>query len=182
MLGAVAKPVSPERLQQLLAAHASRGSAVSHAALPPPTPEALGRAIACGELLPAVEVGLGYINTATDVLEATYSLPGISSSYVNILSANSDFSKLYVMTSAFDANWNLTGAVAVFDTNTKSFGQNLVEGISGMNGIAFNKDKVFCFISENVTGNGAARSYKTDGAFVKEYETGIAPFMILNVE
>lgn len=131
---------------------------------------------------PGAEVGLAYINTTTDVLEATYSLPGISASYVNILAANSDFSKLYVMTSAFDENWNLSGAVATFDTNTKSFVSNLVEGISGMNGIAFKNDKVFCFLSENVTGNGLARSYNTEGTFVKEYETGIAPFMMLDVE
>ena len=129
------------------------------------------------------KTGLGYINTTTDELEATYDLAGVSTSYVNIIASNNDFSKLYVMTSAYDANWNLTGAVATFDVAAKSFDSDmLVEGVSGLNGVAFNNDKVFCFVSESVTGNGLAKTYSADGTFVKEYETGIAPFMLLAVE
>ncbi len=132
---------------------------------------------------PAEKTGLGYINTSTDVLEATYDLEGVSTSYVNILAMNNDFSKLYVMTSAYDENWNLSGAVATFDIASKSFNSSfLIEGISGLNGIAFDSDKVFCFVAESVTGNGLAKTYSEDGTFVKEYETGIAPFMMLTVE
>jgi hypothetical protein len=129
------------------------------------------------------KTGLGYINTTTDQLEATYDLTGVSTSYVNIMAANSNFSKIYVMTTAYDANWNLSGAVATFDVSSKSFeSNNLVEGISGINGIAFYNDKIFCFLAESVTGNGLAKTYSEDGIFVKEYETGIAPFMMLSVE
>lgn len=131
---------------------------------------------------PGAQTGLGYINTSTDVLEATYELTGISSSYVNIMAANTDFSKIYVMKSAYDANWNLTGAIAVFDVASKSFENNVVEGVSGINGVACNDGKVFCFISEGATLNGRVQSYHPDGTFVKEYETGIAPFMLLTVE
>jgi EAL domain-containing protein (putative c-di-GMP-specific phosphodiesterase class I)/ActR/RegA family two-component response regulator len=51
LLGAVAKPVPPERLGELLASHASRAGAVARVAVPPQTAAALGRAIAGGELV-----------------------------------------------------------------------------------------------------------------------------------
>ena len=127
--------------------------------------------------------GIGYINTSSNKLEATYDLPGVSTSYVNILTSNKDLTKLYVMTSAYDANWNLSGAVAIFNTNTKSFeSKKLVEGIAALNGIAVYDDHNFCFGAENVTGNGSAKIYGEDGKFASEFETGIAPFMLLTVE
>lgn len=131
---------------------------------------------------PSSVTGLGYINTSTNQLEKTYQLDGVSTSYVNIMSANSDFSKIYVMTSAYDANWNISGAIAVFDVASKSYANNrFIEGVTGMNGLAFNDEKVICFVSESVTGNGLAKTYTADGTFVKEYETGISPFMLLTV-
>ncbi|MDX1285042.1 MAG: hypothetical protein R3182_08525, partial [Draconibacterium sp.] len=127
--------------------------------------------------------GLGYINTTSDQLEETYQLNGVSTSYVNILSANSDFSKIYVMTSAYDANWNLSGAVSVFDVASKSFEtSNFVEGVSGLNGIAFYKNKLFTFVAESVTSNGKTVVYNSDGSKDTEFETGIAPFMLLSVK
>jgi hypothetical protein len=132
---------------------------------------------------PSEKTGLGYINTSNDVLEATYNLAGISSSYVNIMSANSDFSKIYVMTSAYDADWNLSGAVATFDVASSGFESNMfVEGVAGLNGVACSNDDVFCFVAESVTGNGTANLYDADGTLIKTHETGIAPFMLLNVE
>lgn len=126
------------------------------------------------------KTGLGYINTSTDKLDATYLLDGVSTSYVNILAPNADFSKLYVMTSAYDANWNLSGAVAVFNVASKSFEtKKLVEGISGLNGIAVQEDNVICFVAETVTGNGLAKIYSSTGMLKKEIQTGIAPFMLL---
>jgi len=128
------------------------------------------------------KAGIGYINTSTDKLEATYNLEGVSSSYVNMMAPSSDFSSLFVMTSAYDANWNLSGAVAVFDVASKSFKtQKFVEGISGLNGIGFYKNTVFCFVGETAIGNGIAKAYETDGTFIKNYETGISPFMLLTV-
>jgi hypothetical protein len=127
--------------------------------------------------------GLGYINTSSDELEATYELDGVSTSYVNIMAANDDFSKLYVMTSAYDESWNLSGAVSVFDVSSKSFeASNLIEGVSGLNGLAYYNDNVFCFISESTTSTGTAKMYSSDGTFVSEIETGIAPFMLVTVE
>ena len=127
--------------------------------------------------------GIAYINTSNDKLEATYELEGVGTSYVNILTPNNDFSKLYVMTTAYDENWNLSGAVATFDVASKSFEtENFVEGIAGLNGIAYYNNNVFCFVAESVTGNGKAKTYSADGTFIKEYETGIAPFMLLTVD
>jgi PKD repeat protein len=131
----------------------------------------------------SADAGIGYINTSTDELVATYKLDGVSSSYVDIMEPNTDFSKLYVMTSAYDANWNLSGAIAVFDVASGTFESNmLVEGVTGMNGVGYMDEQVFCFVSEAVTGNGKAVTYTESGTMVKEYETGIAPFMLLTAE
>ena len=63
MLAALAKPVSPEQLRQVLAANASRRAAVPRAARPLQAPEELRRAIAGGELVnhyqPKVELATG---------------------------------------------------------------------------------------------------------------------------
>lgn len=127
--------------------------------------------------------GIGFINTTAEKLEATYDLDGVSTSYVNILATNNDLTKLYVMTSSYDENWNLSGAVATFNMNSKSFEpNNFVEGIAGLNGISYYNDHVFCFVAESVTGNGKAKTYSADGTFLKDFETGIAPFMLLTVE
>lgn len=127
--------------------------------------------------------GLGYINTSNDELEGTYNLEGVSTSYVNILASNNDLSKLYVMTSAYDAEWNLSGAVSVFDVDSKTFeSDNFVKGISGLNGLGFYNDKVFTFVSESSTGSGKAVVYNTDGTEDTNFKTGISPFMLLTVD
>ncbi|RIJ47933.1 PKD domain-containing protein [Maribellus luteus] len=129
------------------------------------------------------QTGIGYINTATDQLEAIYNLDGVGTSYDNVMEPNADFSKLYVMSSVYDANYNVSGSIAVFDVESKSFeSENLVDGISAINGVDFYDNKVFCFISESVTGNGKAITYSEDGTKLKEYNTGIAPFMLLASE
>jgi hypothetical protein len=128
------------------------------------------------------ETGLGFINTSSDKLENVYPLEGVSSSYVNILSSNNDFSKIYVMKSAYDANWNLSGAVAVFNVDSKMFNtESLVKDVSGMNGLAYFNDQVFCFIAETVTGNGKAITYQPDGTKADDFNTGIAPYMLITV-
>lgn len=126
--------------------------------------------------------GLGYINTSNDEL-TLYPFSGVSSSYVNVLSVNDDYSKVYLMTSAYDENWNLSGAVAVFDVASKSFENDFfVEGVAGLNGVECFEDKVFTFVSESPTSNGKAVMYNANGMQLSEYETGIAPFMLLTVE
>lgn len=130
----------------------------------------------------STETGLAYINTDTDEYKL-YKLDGISNSYVNIISADDDFSKLYVMTSAYNADWTISGAIAIFDTATKSFeAENLVNGVSGLNGVGFNDDKVFSFVSPSTTANGKLVTYTTDGTLINEYETGISPLMLLEVK
>ncbi|WP_372649632.1 PKD domain-containing protein [Draconibacterium sp.] len=127
--------------------------------------------------------GLGYINTDTNELVDTYVFPGVSTSYVNLLVSNNDFSKLYLMTSAYDANYNLSGAVVVFDVETKSFdANNLIENVAGINGLAYYNDKLFTFVSESASGNGKVVTYSPDGTQLSEYTTGISPFMLLTVE
>lgn len=133
---------------------------------------------------PSDKDGLGYINTTTDEL-TTFVLSGVSSSYVNILAPNSDFSKLYVMTSAYDASWNLTGAIAVFDVASKTFeSTNFVEGLSGLNGIAVNSltGNVYGFISPSSTQPGKVNVYKEDASLVKELSCGISPSMMFDIK
>jgi hypothetical protein len=127
------------------------------------------------------KTGIGYINTTSNKLVATYDLTGVSTSYVNIMAANNDFTKIYVVKEG--ANWGDPGAVASFDVASKSFDTgNFIEGIAGLNGVAYYNDNVFCFVAESVTGNGKAKTYSANGTFQKDYPTGIAPFMLLTVE
>ncbi|MFN8254243.1 MAG: hypothetical protein U0W24_01055 [Bacteroidales bacterium] len=128
--------------------------------------------------------GIGYIKTFTDEM-TVYEKTGVSTSYSNILDFSNDFSKLYVMTTAYDINWNLSGSVEVFNTLTKTFEtEPLVSGISGLNGISVDKvnSDIQYFVAENATSNGKMVTIKPDGTFVKEYETGISPFMMLNIK
>ena len=130
---------------------------------------------------PSEDTGLGVINTGTNSLESSYKLSGVSSGYVNVLAANNDFSKIYVVKEG--ANWGDPGALAVFDVATKSFASSdLIDDIAGMNGVAYYNDKIFCFSSESATGNGKAIIFNTDGTKDSEFETGIAPFMLLTVK
>ncbi len=128
--------------------------------------------------------GIGYINTQTDEL-TVYELAGVSQSYGNILEFNMDYSKLYVMTSVYDVDWNLSGAIAVFNVATKTFEANmLVSGVLGLNGIAVNKttDDIYYFVAKSATANGKMVAIKSDGTVIDEYETGISPFMMLTVK
>ena len=134
--------------------------------------------------IPADKEGIGFINTQTDELTVS-ELQGISSSYVNIMSFNSDYSKLYVMTSSYDSNWNLSGSISVFNPTSKVFeSEPLISGISGLNGIATNQanEDIYYFVSESTTTSGKMVAIKSDGTEIKEYTTGIAPFMMLTVK
>jgi len=131
---------------------------------------------------PSQTTGLSYINTTTDKLATTYPLASVSTEYASIMTANSDFSKLYVITSQYDANWNLSGAVSVFDVATKTFAtQSLISSISGLKGITVNpKDgNLYLFTGESVTGAGLLKIYKPTGEFVKQESVGASPAMAI---
>ncbi|MCD6354313.1 MAG: hypothetical protein J7L95_02080 [Prolixibacteraceae bacterium] len=124
------------------------------------------------------QTGLGYINTTTGKLDATYPLANVSTSYGSMIQANADFSKIYLVTSAYDANWNLTGAVSEFNVAGKSFGDSsLISDIQGISGMTVNpKDgKIYVFTAQNVTGAGLMKIYSAVGDFVKEFEVGASP-------
>jgi hypothetical protein len=124
------------------------------------------------------ETGLGYINTKTSKLETTYKTDNVSSGYGSVIQANSTFTKIYVITSAYDANWNLTGAVAEFNVASKSFStKSLVSGISGVSGIAVNPydDNVYVFSAPSVTGAGKMEIYSSSGSLVKTHAVGAFP-------
>lgn len=126
----------------------------------------------------STETGIGYINTKTNKLETIYKTENVSSGYGSVIQANSNFTKIYVITSAYDANWNLTGAVAEFNVASKSFNtNNLVSGISGVSGIAVNPfdDNIYVFSAPNVTGAGQMQIFSQDGTPVKTHAVGAFP-------
>jgi len=124
------------------------------------------------------ETGLGYINTKTGKLESTYKIDNVSSSYGSVIQGNADFTKIYVITSAYDANWNLTGALAEFNVASKSFStKSLVSGISGVSGIAVNPhdNNVYVFSAPSVTGAGKMEIYSSSGSLMKTHAVGAFP-------
>ena len=131
---------------------------------------------------PSLSSGLGYINTSSDKLETTYVLANVSTEYASVIAANSDKSKIYVVTSEYDANWNLSGAVSVFDVASKTFSaQSLISNISGPRGIAVNPEdgNIYLFTGETVTGAGLMKIYKSSGEFVKQESVGASPSMAI---
>lgn len=126
----------------------------------------------------STETGLGYINSKTSKLESVFKIDNVSSGYGSVIQANSDFTKIYVITSAYDANWNLTGAIAEFNVASKLFNtNNLVSRISGVSGIAVNPydDNVYVFSAPSVTGAGKMEIYSSTGNFVKSHLVGAFP-------
>ena len=126
----------------------------------------------------SIEIGLGYINTSSNELEATYILADVSSGYGAMVAANAAFTKIYVVTSAYDEFWNLTGAVAEFDVTSKSFAsENFVSDILGISGLAVNphNGNVYVFAAETTTGPGKMNIYSDSGGFIKEYSVGASP-------
>jgi hypothetical protein len=133
----------------------------------------------------STETGIGYINTKTSKLESTYKLENVSSNYGSVIQANDDFSKIYVITSAYDANWNLTGAVAEFNVASKLFNtKNLIEGISGVSGITVNPydDNIYVFSAPTVTGAGKMDIYSSTGSLLKSHAVGASPIAAFFLE
>ena len=127
---------------------------------------------------PSNNTGLGYINTSNDELVATYPLANVSYEYASVMAANGDQSKIYVITTTTDANWNTTGAVSVFDVISKSFAsENLVTGISGAKGLTVNpyNDDIYVFSGESVTGAGLMKIYNSAGELQGQETVGASP-------
>ena len=126
----------------------------------------------------STKTGLGFINTTTENLEDTFLIDNVSSGYGSLIAANSDFTKVYLITSSYDADWNLIGEVSSFDVNTGTFdAEPVVNNVAGLSGIAFNnKDNQFyVFSALSATGVGSMKIYSEEGSFVKEYAVGAYP-------
>lgn len=126
----------------------------------------------------STETGIGYINTLTDQLDETFFMENVSSSYGSMIQANSNFSKIYVVTGAYDAEYNFKGAISEFDVANKTFNANpFINNISGISGVSVNpkNDDVYVFAAQSVTGAGLMKIYSSAGDFVKEYNVGASP-------
>lgn len=133
----------------------------------------------------STETGLGYVNTATDQLSATYPLENVSSSYGSMIQASADLSKIYIATSAYDANWNLTGAVAEFNVAAKSFSpEPLIQDISGLSGISVNpkNNNLYVFTAESTTGAGKMAVYSSSGSLINDFTVGAFPIGAIFLE
>lgn len=129
--------------------------------------------------------GLGYINTSSNTLEESYYLDGVSSGYSSVLSANSDFSTLYVLASAWveqdDGSWESQGAVQKFDVASGTF-TTFVDGLSGANGVKVNPNddaEIYVFGGSSSTEGGFFDVYNESGALQTESTTGISPYWTL---
>ncbi|MFV0591528.1 MAG: PKD domain-containing protein [Draconibacterium sp.] len=130
------------------------------------------------------DTGLGYINTTTNTLEDTYILDGLSSSYSSVMSANSDFSKIYTISTVYDENWNAFGSAQVFDVATETFSV-FVDDFAGVNGICVNPEndnEIFIFGGGSSTEGGFFNVYDATGALQSENITGISPYWLLMLD
>ncbi len=127
-----------------------------------------------------VAKGLGYINTSSDQLANTYQLDALSGNYSEIMSANSDFSKIYVCAGGWVNNggtWvEVTPTVSVFDTNTKVY-STFISDVTGLNGVSVNpaNDNVYVFFSNGGSDAGSVKIYDSSANLKKEFDAGIAP-------
>ena len=130
---------------------------------------------------PSNETGLGYINTNTDDL-ILFALDNVSTSYASIMALSKDYSKLYVIAAAYDANWDIIGGVQVFNTSTKTFEPNtLVSGINGINGVSVNPvdGNIYVFVSNGTTTNGSMMIYSATGNLESTKQVGAAPALAI---
>jgi hypothetical protein len=98
------------------------------------------------------------------------------------MAMNKEKSKIYVVSSEYDANWNLSGAVNVFDVSIKSFSpESLIKNISGPKGLTVNPEdgNIYLFTGETVTSAGLMKIYKPSGEFVKQEAVGASPTMAI---
>jgi DNA-binding beta-propeller fold protein YncE len=101
------------------------------------------------------------------------------------MSPNKDFSKLYIVKSGYDENWNVVGGVTVFDVSTKKFDEEMfIDGLTGINGVEVdpNTNNVYVLMSNGTDADGSIKEIKADKTLVKDYTAGIAPFKLLTVE
>jgi len=126
----------------------------------------------------STQTGLGYINTVNNKLESIYNLDNVSSSYGSVMAANANFTHIFVTTSAYDANWNLTGAVADFNVVSKLFNtNNFVDNVSGISGVSVNAfdNNVYVFSAQSVTGAGTMHIYSSAGEKSNSLSVGAFP-------
>lgn len=128
---------------------------------------------------PSPVSGLAYIDTQTDEM-TFYSLADVSTSYASIFAFSKDYSKIYVIASAYDANWDVVGGVRIFDVSAKTFEDApLVSDITGINGVSVNPvdGKIYVFISNGVSTNGDMLIFSSDETEEATKKVGASPAM-----
>ena len=124
---------------------------------------------------PSENPGIGYINTSNSTLEETYFLNGMSSNYASVLSANSDFSKIYVLVSEYGS----PSSVHVFDVASGIF-NDFVDNIDGGIGVTVNPENnnIYVFGGASVTDAGSVAVYNAEGTELNSFSCGVSPYWI----
>jgi hypothetical protein len=131
----------------------------------------------------STETGLGYINTSNNKLEEVYKLEGISTEYSSIFAFNSDYSKIYVLATQYDENWNIFGSLLEFNVAAESF-TTLIDDISAPKGVTVNPEtnNIYLLLAESVVEGGLMKIYSETGDLQDEYAVGNSPIMSLFLE
>ena len=130
---------------------------------------------------PANSEGLGYINTSLDSITEIYNLTGIATSYSSMMAFNNDESKIYVIASTYNEEWELVGGVKIFDIASKEFESTpLVSDAAGINAVGVNPvtGEILCMYNPGTT-NGTMEVREEDGSLLNTFETGISPNRIV---
>lgn len=130
---------------------------------------------------PSVSTGLGLINTQTDKI-ILYPLSDVSTSYSGVFTFNKARTKIYILASAYDANWNVVGSVKIFDVFLGKFEDDpLVSDITGINGVSVNPadGKIYVFVSNGVSTNGDMLIFSPDETAEATKKVGASPAMAL---
>ncbi len=133
----------------------------------------------------SVSPGIGYINTTTDALDATYYIDGMSGGYSSIFSANSDFSTIYAVASVWveetPDNWVQQGGIQQLDVATGTV-SSYISDFPGVNGICVNPsndNEIFVFGGGSSTEAGFFNIYDPTGALQSENNCGVSPYWTL---
>lgn len=129
---------------------------------------------------PSETTGLGYFNTSKNKLEDVYLLNGMSSNYSSVITANSNFSKIYALTTIYGEDWSVTSEVYTFDVATKTFSQ-FASNLVGPMGLACNPDNndLYIFGGESVIEDGYFSIYNEDGHWAETCTCGNSPYWVL---
>ncbi len=133
---------------------------------------------------PSEMTGLAYINTKTDKIDNFFPIV-LNHNDGNMLSANSDFSKIYVLGVAYNASFQMVGGVQVFDVAKGKFESSaLIEDVTGLKSVTVNPEtnEVYVSTSPTAASAGTLTIYNDKGTETNSLNIGVTPAWTLFIE